>query len=158
MQWVLNSLFFIMKWHKWNFLIGCQWCHIQANAQVGLFLLLWTFSMTDSEFLESSCPSLVVNITLLDFCNRIENCQCVFLSLFAYRGYFSSFYYVPLLPTGAMWNLTIETSDNFLRHPFRAVFLVSWIVSKSTRNMVMLIIKRLHIICSSFISTTTKGT
>lgn len=128
MQWVLNSLFFIMKWHKWNFLIGCQWCHIQVNAQVGLFLLLWTFSMTDSEFLESSCPSLVVNITLLEglqlcLSDRIETCQCVFPSLFACGGYFSFFYCVPLLPTGAMWNLPIETSDNFLRHPFRAVVL-----------------------------------
>lgn len=128
MQWVLNSLFFIMKWHKWNFLIGCQWCHIQVNAQVGLFLLLWTFSMTDSEFLESSCPSLVVNITLLEglqlcLSDRIETCQCVFPSLFACGGYFSVFYCVPLLPTGAMWNLPIETSDNFPRHPFRAVVL-----------------------------------
>lgn len=87
--------------------------------------------MTDSEFLENSCPSLVVNITLLEqlqlcHCNRIETCQCVFLSLFAYGGHFYFFYYVPLLPTGAMWNLPIETSDNFFRHLFRAVFLAGF--------------------------------
>lgn len=133
MQWVLNSLFFIMKWHKWNFLIGCQWCHTQVIAQVGLFPLLWTYSMTDCEFLESSCPSSVVNITLLEglqlcFCNRIETCQCVFLSLFAWGGYFSFFYYAPLLlsfyfPTGRMWNIVSEISNDFLRQPFRALFL-----------------------------------
>lgn len=100
MQRVLNSLFFIMKWHKWNFLIGCQWCHTQVNAQVGLFPLLWTYSMTDCEFLESSCPSLVVNIPLLEglqlcFCNRIETCLCVFQSLFICEGIFSSFTMFP---------------------------------------------------------------
>lgn len=170
MQWVLNSLFFIMKWHKWNFLIGCQWCHIQVNAQVGLFLLLWTFSMTDSEFLESSCPSLEVNITLLEqlqlyLCNRIETCQHVFMSLHMGDTFLAStmfpYRYHPTVPTEAMWNLAIETSNNFLGHPFRDVFLGGFmdcikINKKCGYAHIQLIVNRLHIICSSFISKTTK--
>lgn len=151
MQWVLNSLFFIMKWHKWNFLIGCQWCHTQVKAQVGLFPLLWTYSMTDCEFLESSCPSLVVNITLLEglqlcFCNRIETCQCVFLSLFARGGYFSFFYYAPLLLSfdlfpqgqcGTYWVKLATTFSGILSG--LSFWVVSWVVSKSTINVVTFI-------------------
>lgn len=132
MQRVLNSLFFIMKWHKWNFLIGCQWCHTQVNAQVGLFPLLWTYSMTDCEFLESSCPSLVVNTPLLEglqlcFCNRIETCLCVFQSLFVCGGIFlllpcSLTAELLSFPTRSIWSLLSEICNDFLRYPFRAFF------------------------------------